>query len=606
VNIMKTSNWGWLLGTSLALGSSFVASSASACGGFFCSQSQGVNQAAERIVFANNGDGTVTAVIEIQYQGPADKFSWLLPISSVPTGDKIGVASALSFQRLQQATNPQYSLQTRVEGQCDTNLQLSPGSGGSASSGGGFPEGGEASAGDGVTVEASGVVGSFEWAVISLDESLEAPADAAVEWLNQNEYDVPPGAPGLLGPYLADGMYLLALRLVKGADSGSIRPIVLTYEATKPMIPIKLTAVAANDDMGVLTWVLGAAQAVPVNYNALELNEARINWFNPNAGYNGVVIAAADEAGGQGFVTEYAENSENLAGATWSSFEQADWEGFKARAGGVTAQNLVVDAMFSYSQWDGFWDVVRKHVTLPPSVTLADVQGCPDCYVDEYVVAPAFMAALEADVIEPAQVVQKLLDAQAHVTRLYTTLSAAEMTVDPLFSFNPSLKPVSNLHVAERIIECAPGYYQQDAPWRIELPQGGVVRGGPQDLGQWPAAFEDLPANRRILRQGETGVGKVLEDHGLTIEAAVTAYSATVTDPPRRPVSGGAGAGAGNAGAGPSDGTGGGAGAGREDSSGLAPSGGGGCSVAIDSSSTSGLLLALTGVSALLRRRRRG
>src|SRR5688500_10330955 len=63
----------------------------------------------------------------------------------------------------------------------------------------------------------------------------------------------------------------------RGATAGSIRPIVLTYAATKPMIPIKLTAVAANDDMGVLTWVLGDHQAVPQNYYALELNEARIN-----------------------------------------------------------------------------------------------------------------------------------------------------------------------------------------------------------------------------------------------------------------------------------------------------------------------------------------
>ena len=38
---------------------------AQACGGFFCSQQAPVNQAAERIVFADNGDGTITAVIQI-------------------------------------------------------------------------------------------------------------------------------------------------------------------------------------------------------------------------------------------------------------------------------------------------------------------------------------------------------------------------------------------------------------------------------------------------------------------------------------------------------------------------------------------------------------
>src|SRR5690349_23149873 len=89
---------------------------ASACGGFFCSQSQPVNQSAERIIFADNGDGTITAVIQIQYQGPSESFSWLLPIGSLPEGDELGVGSDLAFTRLQSATNPQYNLITEVEG----------------------------------------------------------------------------------------------------------------------------------------------------------------------------------------------------------------------------------------------------------------------------------------------------------------------------------------------------------------------------------------------------------------------------------------------------------------------------------------------------------
>src|SRR5688572_11756383 len=103
----------------LALASIAVsASPALACGGFFCSQSQPVNQAAERIIFSQNGDGTVTAVIQILYEGPSENFSWLLPISTVPEGDDIAVASDLAFTRLQAATNPSYVLNTRIEGQC--------------------------------------------------------------------------------------------------------------------------------------------------------------------------------------------------------------------------------------------------------------------------------------------------------------------------------------------------------------------------------------------------------------------------------------------------------------------------------------------------------
>jgi MYXO-CTERM domain-containing protein len=530
---MNKHHWGLFLGASLLLGSSVAPSIASACGGFFCSQTQGVNQAAERIVFANNGDGTVTAAIEIQYQGPAEKFSWLLPISSVPMGDEIAVGSTVSFQRLQQATNPQYFLTTRVEGRCDQEPVDDDSFAEGGASSGPSAAGGEGPGSDGgVTVEASGLVGSFEWAVISLDQNLPEPGDAAVTWLGDNGYDVPQGAPGLLGPYLADGMYLLALRLQKGATAGSIRPIVLTYDAAKPMIPIKLTAVAANDDMGVLTWVLGEHQAVPQNYYALELNEARINWFNPNAGYNDVVIAAANEAGGQGFVTEYAQPGSDLQGTVWFDFEQEEWEFFKDYAPNLDPSELVVEAIWGYSQWDGFWDVIREQVTLPPDITIEDVQDCPECNTESYEVSPNFLAALEQDVIEPARVIQGLLDASTSVTRLYSTLSAAEMTVDPLFTFNPDLDPISNVHSAERIIECEPGYYEWEAPWRIELPQGGVVRGGPDDVGRWPADFADLPANRRILRAGESGAGKVLEDNSATIDEAITAYSNTVPKPP--------------------------------------------------------------------------
>ncbi|MES1184479.1 MAG: DUF2330 domain-containing protein [Myxococcales bacterium] len=520
----------------LALAASSMAAPASACGGFFCSQAAGVNQAAERIVFAKNADDTVTAVIEILYQGPSDKFSWLLPISTVPQGDQIAVASSLAFQRLQQATNPQYRLSVRVEGTCEQEPDD-----GFASAGGAGSEGGAggASATDGtVTVEASGLVGSFEWTVISVEPGVTEPADAAVTWLEENHYDVPPGAPGLLGPYLEDGMHLLALRLQKGATTGSIRPIVLTYDAKKPMIPIKLTAVAANDDMGVLTWVLGDTRAVPQNYYALELNEARIDWFNPGRNYDGVVTAAADEAGGQGFVTEYADESRQLGGVVWRDYEETDWRRIKAGLADATPtvrSANVVEAVYDLSAWDGFWAAFEKHVSWPDRFTLAEVQVCPDCYGLEYIADDAFAAALEEDVVAPARRVQQLLDAHPYVTRLYSTLSAAEMTVDPLFTFNATLPTVSNLHVAERIIECGRGYYEYNAPWRIELPQGGVVRGGPGLLGIWPTAFDSQPANRRILRVGESGGGKVLEDNSSAIDADIRAYSDSVPVPPHGP-----------------------------------------------------------------------
>lgn len=519
----------------LALGGLLTTSPARACGGFFCSATNPVNQAAERIIFAKNNDATVTAVIEIQYQGPSTNFSWLLPISSVPMGDQIAVASNVAFQRLQQATNPQYNLTVRVEGTCDSRP---PTRGGGLTAAGGpsinLGDSADDGSNGGVTVEASGIVGSFEWTVISLDPKLTSPADAAVKWLGDNGYDVPSGAPGLLGPYLEDGLYLLALRLKKGADVGSIRPIVLTYDADKPMIPIKLTAVAANDDMGVLAWLLGDTRAVPQNYNSLELNEARINWFSASANYNQVVTQAADDAGGQGFVTEQAGPTSSLANAVWSSTDETEWERLQANA--EADVSLYSRALNSFMQFDGFWDVVAEHVALPEGVTIEQLKQCPYC-MQNLPTDSEFLSALETNVIQPVKLVQDLIEAHPQITRLYTTMSAAEMTVDPLFTFNPDLGAVDNIHTAERVVECSAGYYPEEAPWRIELPHGGVIRGTPTDVGNWPTSFASQPANRLITRQGESGAGKVLEDNSAEITADLANYSANVKAPPKHDTS---------------------------------------------------------------------
>jgi hypothetical protein len=497
---------------------------AGACGGFFCSQSQPVNQAAERIIFADNGDGTVTAVIQILYEGPSESFSWLLPISSVPDGDEIAVASDLAFQRLQQATNPQYNLTTRVEGQCraDVSTPNSPSQPGALN-----PAEGDNDSplpGGGVVVAASGIVGAFEWTVLELDPALEEPADAAINWLGENGYDVTPGSDALIGPYLEEGMYLLALRLTKGSSSGSIRPIVLTYDASLPMIPIKLTAVAANDDMGVMTWVSASSRSVPFNYNALELNEARINWFNASSNYESVVREAADEGGGQGFVTEFAGSSASLQGVVWPDFEEQQWQTFRTGLYSSFGE-IFTESYYQYSGYDGFWDAVRSSVTLPEGVTFEDFQLCPTCYSEIELAPSVYIQALEDNVIEPMRDVQELLDRQPYLTRFYSTLSAAEMTVDPVFAYNADLPEVSNIHSAERVIECNPRISQGQAPWRIELPQGGVIRGGPNDVGTWPDAVSAQPANFRVLKLATAGLGQVLQDNGSAISAGLDAYN---------------------------------------------------------------------------------
>jgi len=294
------------------------------------------------------------------------------------------------------------------------------------------------------------------------------------------------------------------------------------------MIPIKLTAVAANDNMGVMTWLLSDARAVPMNYGALELNEARINWFNANSNYNDVVTAAAHDAGGQGFVTEFAASSKSLANVVWPSSDEQNWQQLRSATYGSFSE--LFETLYNYYQgYDGFWDAIRASVTLPQNVPFADFQACPSCYSSNLQFSPsAVFAAIEAKVIKPIRDVQELLDRRPYVTRLYSTLSAADMTVDPLFTTNHDLADVSNVHNAERIIECNPDIDFTQANWRIELPQGGVVRGTPQDVGSWPNAFNNQPPNRRVLQLSSSGAGTVLADNSAAIGTQLVQYNDSV------------------------------------------------------------------------------
>jgi hypothetical protein len=105
------------------------------------------------------------------------------------------------------------------------------------------------------------------------------------------------------------------------------------------------------------------------------------------------------------------------------------------------------------------------------------------------------------------------------------------------------------VHTATRFIECNPNIDQFEANWRIELPQGGIVRGRPEDVGTWPDAANDQPPNLRVLQLSNVGAGVVLADNRTQIDAQLTQYNDSV-------MTGAAGA-AGSAGVGGSAGAGG-------------------------------------------------
>src|SRR6185436_19068081 len=185
---------------------------------------------------------------------------------------------------------------------------------------------------------------------------------------------------------------------------------------------------------------------------------------------------------------------------------------------------MVQQANANWAGYDGLDEAFAEAVTLPATVSLGDYKNCMVCYMSEPGVSfdtTKYMKALYEMVVKPMIDTQKLLDARPYMTRLYTTMSAAEMTMDPVFAFNAQAETVSNFHTADRVVECDADTdpFAPNVPWTVMLPQGDMVRG--TEANVWPVDIESQPAAARILQYASEGQAQLIEDNSDRITAAL-------------------------------------------------------------------------------------
>lgn len=281
----------------LALAMTMFGPGVSACGGLFC-QNTPVDQVGERIVFSVNDDETITSLIEIQYFGEAEDFSWVLPIPEAIAADDLQVPDGGDqvFDELHSFTDVR--IIAPPEPGCASDARVTTMQAEDAS----VEESGD------VEIFASGEVGPFGFDVIGSDDPM-----ALITWLRDNNYRVDPPMEPLIDVYVEEQFAFVAMRLLQGESADSISPIEITYPGTKPMIPLRLTAVAAQNQMPIWTWIFADAQAVPENYSHMEIKteELTFNEFGGND-YVRLVQRRADALGGQAFITEFATSTDNI------------------------------------------------------------------------------------------------------------------------------------------------------------------------------------------------------------------------------------------------------------------------------------------------------
>ena len=264
-----------------------------ACGGLFC-QNVPVDQAAERIIFTVD-PGVVTAYVQINYTGSAPDFAWVVPVPSVP---EVDVAEMDSFNELQAATDPVFMLPPPPNCMSSDVMPMAAVA--------------EGAAGGDVTVYSSGEAGPYAYDVVGTETG---NTRALIDWLKENNYRITPEMEPLVYVYVDEGMVFLAMKLQPDQDVQDIQPVKMTYQSERPMIPLRLTAVAAIPNMGIYTWIFGRAQAESQNYASFKIADEELSLFSPFGGgtdYLQQVSAGIDRFGGQAFITEYAQPTTQL------------------------------------------------------------------------------------------------------------------------------------------------------------------------------------------------------------------------------------------------------------------------------------------------------
>lgn len=474
-----------------------------------------VDQTGENILFVVE-DGFVEAHVQIQYEGEADSFAWLVPVPALP---EITVGSFQLLTNVLDATVPTYAFSD--ERQCGND----DGGGGGNDDGGAFiaqPDAG----GNGwpeppPEVLVTDTAGAFEFSVLQ-----GGTADSVMTWLGDNGYVEDENATPILEEYLDEGMLFVAFKLRGGEGVEDIHPVVIRYEGDEPCIPLRLTRIAAKDDMDIRALFLGDARVVPTSYRHAEPNLVRLEWLRRAENYKELVTKAVDEAGGRAFVTEFAGASDVVdrflldpSGLDDAVFETIVPTGVVAE---LRAQGLLAcTGGICTPMHDLVMSLLHEYLPVPPGVEEDDFYWCLECYGDLIDMdrwdGVAFAADFRERIIEPMAHARHLLETWPYLTRLYTTISPHEMIRDPMFREAPELGDVKSVRWAQRQVRCC--------GMEMDLPGGRSV--GLDANWNWPIWTDEMPWSERIDQIVDDGPPQSVANNSMLIDTLVADWNAT-------------------------------------------------------------------------------
>jgi len=239
-----------------------------------------------------------------------------------------------------------------------------------------------------------------------------------------------------------------------------------------------------------------------------------------------LVAEAANEAGGNAFATDYAGEASVMASRL---YQEGQYDLNRLRATEDPANYVDELLRQGFPRDSQTQSLIRRHISMPNEVLTAgvlqvvfggDVKAYDRAQADgtlidtaersfynrmsdyrEWIGSVTFSPEemtddIDATIVTPLRESQQLFVDNPYLTRLFTTLSANEMTIDPMFDYNPDLPDVAAVRRATARCEYPDGVDPdsvkiQDKTIVITLSDGREIRVKPEP-GPIPFPFVPL------------------------------------------------------------------------------------------------------------------
>ncbi len=232
------------------------------CGFYVAKADTNLYNKASQVAIARDGRHTVLTMGN-DYQGDVNEFALVVPVPTTISREQVALSEQRVLDRLDATSAPR--LVEYVDGSPCEEAAI-------ARSSELKPKLATSTANDlGVTIEDQFSVGEYDILILSARES-----EGLETWLQQNQYQIPTGANQVLAPYIRQGMKFFVARVNLEAFDNSgyqtLRPLQISYDSAKFMLPIRLGMLNADGDQDLVVYLLSPQGRIELtNYRTVKI-----------------------------------------------------------------------------------------------------------------------------------------------------------------------------------------------------------------------------------------------------------------------------------------------------------------------------------------------